>query len=585
MKKYILILILLIMPLNIYAADYAEINGTTVRVRDAASTSGKKLGTYDNGARFLLKTKDTFKDVGGGCDSGYWYQVDHYGTTGYICTSFAIIVSDTPQVIEIDPNAKSECEKELSAKGFPSSYWDNLCVLKVQHPNWTFNAINTGYDFPAAVASENCKNSISTSASEDYKDTTCGKAYDTGYTGASQKAVAYYMNPLNFLDEKNIFMFESNYTNASVQAYYANATKKILPTTLYFVGYIPNIYTYISNATSSGVSAPAIAARIRQEIGGGDLGYTAPNDNNRLFSVLSGNYSTRYPHTIASIGDVNNYYNFYNIAAYDGTNVTQKALIYAKNHGWGGTGNQDADRQKAVTEGAAWIYRNYTNAGQQTIYFNKFNVNPKTTTGKFTHQYMTNIDAPVSEAKLVYNGYSSAGAMNQALIFDIPIYTNLSGQINNNPGGATGDTGNDNTGLSPQTMVVSSGLTLDGTTIKNIKGNTNISDIKGKIQSQGGTVNVYSGNNEVNDGLIGTGMIVKVTSSTGTVDFSVVVKGDPSGDGKVNALDLLQIQKYILGQKSLTGAYLQAADTSGDGKSNALDLLQVQKNILGQKEL
>ena len=59
----------------------------------------------------------------------------------------------------------------------------------------------------------------------------------------------------------------------------------------------------------------------------------------------------------------------------------------------------------------------------------------------------------------------------------------------------------------------------------------------------------------------------------------------PSGDGKVNALDLLQMQKSILGQKSLNGSYSQAADVSGDGKVNALDLLQVQKNILGQKEL
>ena len=134
-------------------------------------------------------------------------------------------------------------------------------------------------------------------------------------------------------------------------------------------------------------------------------------------------------------------------------------------------------------------------------------------------------------------------------------------------------------------MVVSSGYSLSGTTITNVHKDTNISDFAGRISSQGGTVEIYSGNNRVTSGSIGTGMTVKVTSSAGTTSFNVVVKGDASGDGKVNALDLLQIQKSILGQKSLSGVYSQAADPSGDGKVNALDLLQIQKNILGQKEL
>ena len=50
-------------------------------------------------------------------------------------------------------------------------------------------------------------------------------------------------------------------------------------------------------------------------------------------------------------------------------------------------------------------------------------------------------------------------------------------------------------------------------------------------------------------------------------------------------MDLLQVQKNILGTYTLTGAYLEAADTSKDGVVNALDLLQVQKNILGTFEI
>ena len=581
---FIMLLTFIITP--VYATDYAEINGTTVRVRTQPSTSGTKLGTYDSGVKFVLKTRDLFKDQGGGCESGYWYQVDHNGTTGYICSAYAKVISDTPVVITAE--AKSACESELKAAGFPETYWNSLCSLKAKYPAWKFEAVQTGIDFAAAVNGEICKNSISNSSSNQSKgftDGSCAKAYDSGYTGASQTAIAYYMNPLNFLDEKNIFMFESNYKNNALQPYYANAARNIIPSSTYFVGYIPRIYDYLANATASGASASFIAARMKQELGSGDLGYVAPNDNNRLFSKLSGNYSTRYPNTIAKLGNLNNYYNFYSVGAYDGTNVTQRELIYARNHGWGGTGNQDADRQTAVTGGATWIYNSYTNAGQETVYFHKFNVNPKSSSSTFSHQYMTNISAPVSEAALIYKGYSGAGALSQAMVFRIPVYGNLNAQINNSTQGATGDTGNSSTGLSPSTMVVSSGYALSGTTITNVKGNTNLSDFTGRITSQGGTVEVYSGNNRVNDGLIGTGMRVKVTSSAGTTEFTAVVKGDPSGDGKVNALDLLQMQKYILKQKSLSGAYFTAADPSGDGKINALDLLQVQKNILGQKEL
>ena len=74
---------------------------------------------------------------------------------------------------------------------------------------------------------------------------------------------------------------------------------------------------------------------------------------------------------------------------------------------------------------------------------------------------------------------------------------------------------------------------------------------------------------------------VNIKNSSETRTLTVVIYGDTSGDGVINALDLLQVQKNILGTYSLSGAYSSAGDTSKDGTINALDLLQVQKNILG----
>lgn len=72
------------------------------------------------------------------------------------------------------------------------------------------------------------------------------------------------------------------------------------------------------------------------------------------------------------------------------------------------------------------------------------------------------------------------------------------------------------------------------------------------------------------------------TSFTVTVnERPQYAKGDVNADGKVNALDLLRLQRHILGIQSLAGANLTAGDVNADGKVNALDLLIIQRHILG----
>ena len=44
---------------------------------------------------------------------------------------------------------------------------------------------------------------------------------------------------------------------------------------------------------------------------------------------------------------------------------------------------------------------------------------------------------------------------------------------------------------------------------------------------------------------------------------------------------LLNVQKVLLKQSTLSGAYLKAMDTNRDSKVTAIDLLNVQKHILG----
>ena len=124
------------------------------------------------------------------------------------------------------------------------------------------------------------------------------------------------------------------------------------------------------------------------------------------------------------------------------------------------------------------------------------------------------------------------------------------------------------------TMVVSSGYKLNGSEITGINPGTSMDELKNKINALGGTVTSSSNT-------VGTGTKITISNGSSQQEFTLIIKGDTSGDGAINALDLLQIQKSILGLYNLGDANKKAGDSSGDGTINALDLLQVQKHILG----
>lgn len=76
------------------------------------------------------------------------------------------------------------------------------------------------------------------------------------------------------------------------------------------------------------------------------------------------------------------------------------------------------------------------------------------------------------------------------------------------------------------------------------------------------------------------------TPSTPTTPTEVVIKkGDTSGDGNINAVDLAAVKMDILGVKKLEGNAAKAGDINGDGVINAVDLAAVKMHILGVKTI
>ena len=78
-----------------------------------------------------------------------------------------------------------------------------------------------------------------------------------------------------------------------------------------------------------------------------------------------------------------------------------------------------------------------------------------------------------------------------------------------------------------------------------------------------------------------TGDKVIIASGGNTKTIEIVVYGDIDGTGNVTVVDLLHVQKHILGFTKLTGSFLEAADVNKDKKVTVVDILLIQKQLLG----
>lgn len=89
-----------------------------------------------------------------------------------------------------------------------------------------------------------------------------------------------------------------------------------------------------------------------------------------------------------------------------------------------------------------------------------------------------------------------------------------------------------------------------------------------------------------NDDKIGTGCKLSVKNSNGSevYNYYFIIYGDVNGDGYINSLDVLILQKYILEIRTLDNIYLKSGNISKNGDlPSALDVLKIQKHILEVK--
>lgn len=136
-------------------------------------------------------------------------------------------------------------------------------------------------------------------------------------------------------------------------------------------------------------------------------------------------------------------------------------------------------------------------------------------------------------------------------------------------------------------LEIAKDLTVMGNQISGWKENKiTVADILQKITTTY-TIQVENSNGKILTGndLAGTGSKIKILDGQKVIiEYVIILYGDVNGDGKINSVDLLVLQRHILEIKSLTSVFLKAGNIDKSGnRPTSVDLLKIQRHILGLK--
>lgn len=121
---------------------------------------------------------------------------------------------------------------------------------------------------------------------------------------------------------------------------------------------------------------------------------------------------------------------------------------------------------------------------------------------------------------------------------------------------------------------------IENNTIKNIKGETSVETLKGKLQVDEKYTIKRKDTEIQNSDNIATGDILETESGN---KYTLIVRGDLNKDGKVDIKDLVKMRKFLLLGNNLDESEEMAADTNLDGKEISIkDLVKMRIILLTQ---
>lgn len=385
------------------AGQTGTVATTALNIRSGPGTSYRSMGLLS------INKEINILDTVTGNDGKTWYYMEYNGINGYVAAEFIVVSSHE----EYETDAKFEAY--LDAQGFPESYKPYLRTLHAKYPNWNFRAARTGLSWNDVLEREGKlgKSLVSSSAPSSWKSQAAG-AYDPqtgkytsfdsgGWAAASEKIIAYYLDPRNFINQIGIFQFLTHTYDAETQTsagLAAVVSGTFLDAAFPETGFATYADALMEAGRTATVNPYVLASMILVEQGTSGTG-----------KCISG-----------TVSGYEGYYNYYNIGAYKTASMSAvtRGLWYASRSG---SYQRPWDGHFASLLGGALFYsENYVKQNKNTLYFKKWNVmNGLEDVGE--GQYMTNVQGGESEAAALRKGYLSL--LDSPMIFEIPIYSGM----------------------------------------------------------------------------------------------------------------------------------------------------------------
>ncbi len=338
------------------------------------------------------------------------------GQNEVVVTVISIDGSKREYTLHLLQGQDTEGFRKRTLSKFPQSYSNGLWLLHCLHPNYQFEAYSVGKTFAEVLENEDHG---SRSLASSYYNPTWVKKGSPVYDGSSWKAakpevISYFMDPRNFLTPTGIFQFEKLSFDDRVHT-------------------IDGIQTMIRNSFLNEEDPPYAQILLKA---GQDANVSPYFLTSRIIQEMGRDGESELAH--GTLPGYEGYYNFYNIGSTPDPEVKNGARINGAKYAKYGSEPQKKEitpdeealllpwttPERAICGGAMWIAKSYIEIGQDTLYFQKFDI-VENEDGLYKHQYAQNISMASNEGVRYYHAYASQDMLESSFVFVIPVYEDM----------------------------------------------------------------------------------------------------------------------------------------------------------------
>lgn len=621
---------------NAYASSVGIVYGTGSDGLNVRSGPGSNYGVID-----ALWDGDTVTIIE---TSGNWYKISYSSKTGYVSADYIKISEEDEDDYVYNEDFENLLEQQGFPSSY-KEYLRKLhaahpeWVFKAQHTglDWT-EVIDEESVVPRNLVHQSADDSWKSKEYGAYNFET-GEyiIHDSGgWVAASRGIIEYYMDPRNFLNDTYVFQFMSHSYDAQTQT--KSGLQELVAETFLDNKFPENGYeTYSDVLMYAGKNANAnpyvLASMILVEQGndghGGSISgkvsgfegyYNYFNvrayaygeydavEYGLLYAKGSGSYERPWnTRTKSIIGGALHYTNNY-------INNNQNTLYLKKYNVMNGMDDVATHQYMTNVGGAAQEAANlkegYKSSDAITFYVPVFKNMPEVPCAKpesgsndyflkslevagydllpkfdkYTEDYeiivssdatSVSIEAVPSDPKATVKGTGKVSLSGNVTEADV-VVTSTSGQTKTYTITiAKEDSSSQN--------LTSSKYNIDSV-ITGVDFETSVTDFKNKLTAPTGcTIEIVNANGDtISSGNVGTNTkVIIYKDGKALKSIPIVIKGDPSGDGKLSSVDVLYAQRHIVKTYTLGDSYFKAADINGDGKITSVDALYMQRDIVG----